>query len=132
NILLPLGALLLLLTQGRKKKGIFAKIFGGLASFYDLINFMSDILSYSRLLALGLATAVIATIVNDMGRMGGLIVFIVVFIFGHAFNFALNALGAYVHSSRLQYIEFFGKFYEGGGKAFTPFKRNTKYVRIKN
>ncbi len=102
-----------------------------------MINFMSDVLSYSRLLALGLATSVIASIVNEMGSMGGftitgVIVFILVFLVGHTINFALNALGAYVHSSRLQYIEFFNKFYEGGGKPFRPFRRNTKYIRIKD
>ncbi|MBN2557123.1 MAG: V-type ATP synthase subunit I [Clostridia bacterium] len=135
--LLMAGAVLLLLTQGRKSKNIAGKIIGGLASMYDLIGFMSDVLSYSRLLALGLATSVIATIVNEMGSMGGfsftgVIVFILVFAVGHSLNFMLNALGAYVHSSRLQYIEYFGKFYEGGGKPFRPFKRNTKYIRIKD
>jgi len=135
--ILGTGAVLLLLTQGRKSKNIFGKIFGGLAAIYDLINFMSDVLSYSRLLALGLATSVIASIVNEMGSMSGftftgVIVFILVFLVGHTINFALNALGAYVHSSRLQYIEFFNKFYEGGGKPFRPFRRNTKYIRIKD
>ena len=62
----------------------------------------------------------------------GVIVFIIVFLFGHTFNFLINALGAYVHSSRLQYIEFFGKFYKGGGKAFTPLAMNTKYHNLKN
>lgn len=135
--MLPIGGVLLILTQGRKSKNIGGKIIGGLASIYDLVSFMSDVLSYSRLLALGLATSVIATIVNDMGSMGGfnfmgVIVFILVFMAGHALNFMLNALGAYVHSSRLQYIEFFNKFYEGGGEPFRPFKRNTKYIRIKD
>jgi V/A-type H+-transporting ATPase subunit I len=135
--MLPIGGALLILTQGRKSKNIGGKIIGGLVSIYDLVSFMSDVLSYSRLLALGLATSVIATIVNDMGSMGGfnalgIIVFILVFAVGHALNFMLNALGAYVHSSRLQYIEFFNKFYEGGGKPFRPFKRNTKYVRIRD
>ncbi len=135
--ILGIGAVLLLLTQGRKSKNFFGKIVGGLAAIYDLINFMSDVLSYSRLLALGLATSVIASIVNEMGSMGGftitgVIVFILVFLVGHTINFALNALGAYVHSSRLQYIEFFNKFYEGGGKPFRPFRRNTKYIRIKD
>ncbi|MFO7612132.1 MAG: V-type ATP synthase subunit I [Clostridia bacterium] len=135
--LLIAGAVLLFLTQGRKSKKIIGKIIGGLASMYDLIGFMSDVLSYSRLLALGLATSVIASIVNEMGSMGGfsftgVIVFILVFAVGHSLNFMLNALGAYVHSSRLQYIEYFGKFYEGGGKPFRPFKRNTKYIRIKD
>ena len=136
SYLLIAGGAMLLLTQGRKSKNIFGKLIGGLAALYDLIGFMSDILSYSRLLALGLATSVIATIVNEMGSMGGfsftgIIVFILVFAVGHGINFALNALGAYVHSSRLQYIEFFSKFFEGGGKAFRPFRRNTKYIMIK-
>lgn len=135
--LLIAGAILLFLTQGRKSKNIFGKIVGGLAAIYDLIGFMSDILSYSRLLALGLATSVIASIVNEMGAMGGfsitgIIVFILVFAAGHSINFALNSLGAYVHSSRLQYIEFFNKFFEGGGRPFRPFRRNTKYIRIKD
>lgn len=132
------GAVLLVLTQGRKQKNIIAKFFSGLGSLYDLISFMSDVLSYSRLLALGLATSVIATIINQIGSMAGmdnifgLVLFIIVFIAGHIFNFLINALGAYVHSSRLQYIEFFGKFYEGGGKPFNPLKMQTKYVKIKS
>ncbi len=136
NILL-IGGAMLFLTQGRKSKNIFGKIIGGFAALYKLIQFMSDILSYSRLLALGLATSVIASIVNEMGAQGGftiigVIVFILVFTVGHGINFALNSLGAYVHSSRLQYIEFFDKFFEGGGKPFRPFRRNTKYIRIKD
>lgn len=80
---------------------------------------MSDILSYSRLLALGLATGVIATVINQMGSMGGggiggAIMFILVFIVGHTINLGINLLGAYVHTNRLQFVEFFGKFYEGG------------------
>lgn len=135
--ILGAGAVMLLLTQGRKSKSIAGKIVGGFAALYDLIQFMSDVLSYSRLLALGLATSVIASIVNEMGSQGGftitgVIVFILVFAVGHSINFALNALGAYVHSSRLQYIEFFNKFFEGGGTPFRPFRRNTKYIRIKD
>ena len=67
-----------------------------------------------------------------MDNIFGLVLFIIVFIAGHIFNFLINALGAYVHSSRLQYIEFFGKFYEGGGKPFNPLKMQTKYVKIKS
>jgi len=140
NMLSPLGSklfpysiVLILLTQGRKSKGIFGKLFGGIASLYDLISFMGDVLSYSRLLAMGLATGVIATIINQMGAsggfsFGGLLAFAAIFIVGHGFNFAINALGAYVHSSRLQYIEFFNKFFEGGGKAFSPLREETKYI----
>ncbi|MDQ2085123.1 V-type ATP synthase subunit I [Herbivorax sp. ANBcel31] len=135
--LLLAGAILIVLSQGRNKKNIILRIFSGATSLYDLISFMSDVLSYSRLLALGLATSVISSIVNEMALMLGVdnilkIVFVVVIlIFGHLFNFAINALGAYVHSSRLQYIEFFGKFYEGGGTAFEPFKVDTKYINLK-
>ena len=96
---------------------------------------MSDVLSYSRLLALGLATGVIASVINTVATLFGfnifgILIFIVVFLVGHLFNILINCLGAYVHSSRLQYVEFFGKFYEGGGIPYKPFKINTKYVNI--
>ena len=65
------------------------------------------------------------------GSIPGAIIFILVFLIGHSLNLAINALGAYVHTCRLQYVEFFGKFYEGGGREFSPFKQNTKYVDIK-
>lgn len=130
------GALILLFTGGRKKKG-FGKVIGGLSSLYDITSYLSDILSYARLLALGLATGVIAQVVNLMGSLAGggikgAIIMLVAFVIGHTFNLAINALGAFVHSSRLQYIEFFGKFYEDGGEEFDPFRKNTKYVRITN
>lgn len=89
------------------------------------------------MLALGLATGVIAQVVNTMGTlMGGgvlgAIVLVIVFLIGHTFNLAINALGSFVHASRLQYIEFFGKFYEDGGEPFAPFKKETKYVKLIN
>ncbi len=129
------GVIILLLTGGRQKKG-FGKVIGGLGQVYNVTSYVADILSYARLLALGLATGVIATVVNTMGSMAGngiisFIVLILVGIIGHTFNIAINLLGAFVHSSRLQYIEFFGKFYEDGGEAFEPFRQNTKYIKIK-
>lgn len=129
------GAIGLILTQGRAKKNIFAKLIGGIGSLYDIVGYMSDILSYSRLLALGLSTGVVASVVNMMGSMGGntvvgWIMFALVFVIGHVFNIAINTLGAYVHASRLQYVEFFGKFYESGGKAFQPLVRPRKYVEV--
>lgn len=134
--MLVVGGVLLILTQGRHQKNIFMKFISGISSLYDLIGFMSDVLSYSRLLALGLATSVIASIVNEMGAMGGLdnvfkiLGFVLILLIGHSINLAINALGAYVHSSRLQYIEFFGKFYQGGGAPFRPLKINTKYINL--
>ncbi|MBQ0017824.1 MAG: V-type ATP synthase subunit I [Clostridiales bacterium] len=96
---------------------------------------LSDILSYSRLLGLGLASASIAQVVNFLASLvghggAGIILFILVELLGHALNFAINALGSFVHSARLQYVEFFGRFFEGGGEAFKPFGKDTKYVRI--
>jgi len=129
-----IGAAGLLLTGGRHNKGI-GKITGGLSNIYNITSYMSDILSYARLLALGLATGVIAQVVNTMGSLfgGGVvgcIILLVMFVFGHALNLAINALGAFIHASRLQYVEFFGKFYEDGGEPFNPFRKKTKYIRI--
>ncbi len=120
-----------------KKKNIIAALGGGVLSIYDITGYIGDMLSYSRLLALGLATGVIANVVNMMGTLFGnsaigIVFFVVVFILGHIVNFALNALGAYVHTMRLQYVEFYSKFYEGGGKPFKPFKMDTKYYRFSN
>ena len=129
-----IGAAGLLLTGGRYNKGI-GKITGGLGALYNITSYLSDILSYSRLLALGLATGVIAQVVNTMGSLFGdgilgAIVLMALFLVGHTLNFAINALGSYVHSCRLQYIEFFGKFYEDGGESFDPFRAKTRYIKV--
>lgn len=129
------GLVGLVCTQGRSKKNILMKIFGGVISIYDITGYIGDMLSYARLLALGLATGVIANVINLLGSLFGnspvgIIFFIFVFIFGHIVNFAINALGAYVHTMRLQYVEFYGKFYEGGGRKFVPFHMDTKYYRF--
>lgn len=132
------GGVLMLLTQGRDKKNIIGKFFGGLSSLYNVVGFMSDVLSYSRLLALGLATGIIAAIINQISAMFNItiilkvIIMAAVLLVGHTVNFAINALGAYVHSCRLQYLEFFGKFFTGGGMPFKPLKANTKYITVKN
>lgn len=130
------GAAGLLLTGGRHNKG-FGKITGGLSNIYSITSYMSDILSYARLLALGLATGVIAQVVNTMGTLFGggtlgLIALTVIFLFGHTLNLAINALGAFIHSSRLQYVEFFGKFYIDGGEPFDPFRKKTKYIKLED
>ena len=128
------GAAGLILTQGRHKKGI-GKVISGIASLYDITSYASDILSYSRLMALGLATGVLAQVVNMLGTMSdgvvGVLIFIVVFLFGTTISLAMNALGAYVHTIRLQYVEFFSKFYQGGGRLFKPFAAKTRYFRFK-
>lgn len=130
------GATGLILTQGRDEKNIFMRFGKGLFSLYDVTGYLSDVLSYSRLLALGLSTGVIAQVVNTMGKLTGtsgigILFFAIILLVGHTFNLAINTLGAYVHASRLQYVEYFGKFYTGGGRAFRPLARKTKYISIK-
>lgn len=125
----------LILTQGREKDNIIGKLTSGVLSLYGITGYLGDVLSYSRLLALGLATGVISSVLSLIGSMGsgiaGKIMFIVIFIFGHTLNLAINGLGSFVHSARLQYVEFFGKFYDGGGDAFNPLTKKTKYIKIK-
>lgn len=135
-IIAVLASIVIIATNGRESKNPFKRFLKGLYALYGISGYLSDILSYSRLLALGLATGIICTVINKMASMlpGGIlgaIVFAIVIVFGHALNLGINALGAYVHTNRLQYVEFFGKFYEGGGRKFIPFKINTKYFKFK-
>ncbi len=131
-----LGALTIVLMKGRGNKNIIMRLLSGILGLYDVTSYVSDALSYSRLMALGLATGVIAQVVNIMGTLAGgsvlgFIMFIIVFAVGHILNFAINMLGAYVHTNRLQYVEFYSKFYEGGGKKFEPLGMNTEYYEFK-
>ena len=129
--LIAAGVLALLLTQGRAKPTVMGKLVGGLASLYDITSYFSDILSYSRIMALMLAGGIVASIVNILGGLfGNIILFIPIFIVGHVFNIGINVIGTYVHAARLQYLEFFGKFYADGGKAFRPLEVKTKYFDI--
>ncbi len=135
--LLIAGVVLIVLTSSRSSKNIFARLGGGLYALYNTASgYLSDILSYSRLLALGLATGSIASVVNMLAVMIDVpvlkyVVFILIFIVGHTLNMAINVLGAYVHTNRLQFVELFSKFYEGGGRVYEPFKFNTKYFKLK-
>ena len=136
KVLTVVGLVGIVLMSGRRKKNPALRIALGLYDIYGITSWLSDILSYSRLLALGLATGVIAQVVNSMASMmgGGIlgaVFFIIVFIIGHTLNIAINLLGAYVHTNRLQYVEFFGKFYEGGGRAFEPLGVHTDYIKFK-
>ena len=129
------GALLLLFFAAWDKK-MGLRLAMGAYELYGVTGWLSDVLSYSRLLALGLATGVIASVINTMGSMmgggiGGAVIFIIIFLLGHTLNMAINLLGAYVHTNRLQFVEFFGKFYEAGGEAFEPLGTgDTKYYHL--
>ena len=126
---------MVLLMKNRETLNPFKRLLSGVIGLYDITSYVSDALSYSRLMALGLATGVIAQVVNIMGSLAGggivgTVAYVVIFAAGHALNFAINVLGAYVHTNRLQYVEFYSKFYEGGGKEFSPLKMNTKYYNF--
>ncbi len=133
------GAGIILVTAGRgKSNNPFKRLLSGLGALYNVSGWLSDLLSYMRLFGMGLATGVIGMVINLLVGMVmqngiiGIIIGIPLFVGGHLFNAAINVLGAYVHSSRLQYIEFFGKFYEEGGTAFMPLGYSPRYVRVQD
>lgn len=123
-------------TNGREAKTIVGKFFSGLYSLYGITNYVGDIVSYSRLMALGLAGASIGMafnmIVDMLSANGpiGVIAAFMIFLIGHGFNVFISGLSAYVHSARLTYVEFFGKFYTGGGKPFVAFRAKPTYIEI--
>jgi len=126
----------LFLFVGRKSKSLFIRFAKGGYELYGIVQVFADVLSYSRLLALGLATSVIAMVVNTIASMMGKTPFIgpvlmvIILIGGHLGNLVLNCLSGFIHTARLQFVEFFGKFYEGGGESFKPFRREGKYTVI--
>lgn len=129
------GMVIIVLTGGRAEATKGARIGQGVYALYGITSYVGDLVSYTRLMALGLAGGSLAAAFNlIMGMVPGVagILFApVIFIFGHLFNLALGLLGAYVHTCRLQYVEYFGKFYEGGGKAFSPFKTKSEFINLK-
>jgi len=135
--LMLVGGIGLVLTQGRHEKGFVAKAITGLVSLYGIVGsygclaFIGDLLSYTRLLALGLTTSIvgmsfniIAGILKDVPDVG-IILFVLMIVFGHAFNFCVSILGSFVHPARLIFLEFFGRFYEGGAVRFRPLSLST-------
>lgn len=131
------GCAMLVSGQFVLKKSVAGGLLGVLVAVYNgVTGFFSDILSYSRLMALMLSGSIIATVFNTLAAIPGstpavkLIFFIVISGLGNALNFALNILGCYVHDLRLQCLEFFGRFYTDGGRPFAPLNMDTKYVDI--
>lgn len=135
-IMIASSVFVAMVTAGRSERG-FGKFTKGFGSVYGIINIMSDILSYARLFGLMLSGMIIASTFNDLGTnmFGGAIGYvfgILIIVVGHLFNIAMGVLGAYIHNSRLQYIEFFGKFYTGEGNQFTPLGSKFDYIYITN
>ncbi len=133
------GVLIVIYSAGRhKSNNPFKRLISGLGAMYGITGWISDLLSYMRLFGMGLATGVIGMVINILIGMVmqsgifGIIIGAVLFVGGHLFNAAINTLGAYVHSCRLQYIEFFSKFYEDGGKPFMPLSETSRYVYVRD
>ena len=131
------GMLGIIAFGARDSKSIAGRIAGGLYSLYGITSYIGDFVSYLRLMALGLAGGFIAVAINIIvkmlvgGGIVGIIFGVIVFVFAQLFNIFLSFLSAYVHTSRLMYVEFFSKFYEGGGKAFKKFRSENKYIEVK-
>jgi V/A-type H+-transporting ATPase subunit I len=131
-------AAVLFLTGIRKERNRFLGVFKSLLRFYGITGYFGDVLSYARLLALGLATGAIAVAINGIARMvlglpavAGYAAAALILLLGHAFNLLVNILGAFVHSARLQYLEFFNKFFTGGGREFRPFRSERRYTVLR-
>ncbi len=137
-ILFIVGIILIILFHGRASKNILARIGGGLYSFYNLLTgLISDTVSYARLMALGVATFLIGYAINLLGGMVantpvvGILIALVILIPMHIVNLAINLISAFVHPVRLQYVEFFSKFYENGGRKYQPFQIETNNLFMK-
>jgi V/A-type H+-transporting ATPase subunit I len=133
---LILCVLTIVVFAGRESSNPVGRIAtGGFELYTKITGTFGDILSYLRLFALGLATGIIASVVNEMARMMwgssiGKPVAIGILVGGHLFNIVINALGGFIHTARLQFVEFFTKFYEGGGEEFQPFRREHTYITV--
>ena len=129
----------MIVLLGHGAKSVPGKMFGGLYETYNtVVGWMGDTVSYVRLFALGLATFSVAWVLNTLAFMLkgiapviGVLLMLVLLVVGHTFNVAINLLGAFVHPLRLEYVEFFGKFYEDGGREFSPLRVESKIVMIR-
>ncbi len=134
-----LGALAVaLIFAGVDAKGLFGKLAKSFGSAYGIINYFSDVMSYIRIFGLLLSSALVGSVVNQLGDMvmanggAGYVGAAIILIFAHMFNLVMGLMSIYIHNGRLQYVEFFGKFYEGDGQLFVPFGSDTKYTLLKN
>lgn len=138
NYAIIITLLVIVISRAWQAEGnIFLKIPKGVLGLYDFVGYLSDTLSYSRLLALGLATSalafsvnLIAEVVNDTVPYIGWLLMIIVLIIGHLFNMVVNILSSFIHTARLQFVEFFGKFITDTGRNFRPFERTQKHTYI--
>lgn len=127
-----------LVFAGAGTKGFKGKVTKSLGSMYGIINYFSDVMSYIRVFGLMLSSALIGSVVNMLAEMvssGGGVTYVfcaLILIVFHLFNLVMGVLSVYIHNGRLQYVEFFGKFYTGDGVLFVPFGSDTKYTLVQS
>ncbi|GFP37726.1 V/A-type H+/Na+-transporting ATPase subunit I, partial [Candidatus Hakubella thermalkaliphila] len=137
-VLIITASLLTVFFRNRQSKSLLGRVGGGLYSLYQMSSFLGDTVSYARLMALGIATTMIGWAFNILGGMimavpvVGIIIGSLLLVFLHAISLMINLIGAVVHPLRLQYVEFFTKFFEGGGEGFRPFSIFTKNVILRS
>ena len=135
--MLSVGTVLIFIMGGREAEGIGGKAGLGAYACYGIVNLLGDVLSYSRLFALALSSAIIASVINQIAAMLrgvpviGIVLTVLVLVAGHLFNLAMAALSGFIHTARLQFVEFFSKFYDGTGVSFKAFRYEPRYIRIK-
>ncbi|MCK5840528.1 MAG: hypothetical protein KAH31_00055 [Candidatus Sabulitectum sp.] len=135
--MLSIGTVLIFVMGGREAEGIGGKAGLGAYACYGIVNLLGDVLSYSRLFALALSSAIVASVINQIAAMLrgvpviGIVLTVLVLVAGHLFNLAMAALSGFIHTARLQFVEFFSKFYDGTGVSFKAFRYEPRYIRIK-
>jgi V/A-type H+-transporting ATPase subunit I len=136
SILAVIGAILIVATQGRAAKTAGGKVGQGLYELYGITSYLGDLVSYTRLMAIGLSGGSIAGAINLIIKMlpspiGLFVIGPILFVIFQTVNLLLSLLSGYVHTLRLTYVEYFSKFYEGGGRPFKPFETQNKYINLK-
>ncbi|MDO8633736.1 MAG: V-type ATP synthase subunit I [archaeon] len=107
----------------------------GMVALIEIPSVAGNILSFARILAVGLASVVVAATINDLvfpSLENGVVFFLIslpIFLFGHAFNTFLGMFEGLIQGARLNYVEFFSKFYSGGGREFSPFRVKRKFSK---
>lgn len=128
--------LILVAFAGRANKNPAARIAAGLFELYGKVSgTLGDILSYMRLFALGLSSGILAGVMNTIagimwGNPVGKVLAFGLLVGGHIFNLLMSCLGGFIHTTRLQFVEFFTKFYESGGEEFRPFRKEYNYITV--